>query len=237
MGRFAHTWFAITVDFASIIEYNAIMDAKLATIASVPVEFDLLRSLYSEYASPKDKIVRLASDGQLIRLKKGLYTVSPKQALRAAPLGLIANRLYGPSYVSMETALYLYQMTPERVYETRSLTIKRSKLFENDLGRFRYSHMEAGYFSLGIDVFESEEERFLIASPTKALCDMIVLSRNLRIQSQGAMRAFLENDLRVDFEQVGSLDEAVFDAILDTGIKHREMRLLKEYCSNAFDTV
>jgi len=225
------------VDFAEKIAYNAIMDARLATIQSTPAESDVLKALFGGYASPKDKIARLAAEGQLVRLKKGLYAVSPEITKKPAPLGLVANRLYGPSYVSLQTALYLYQMIPERVYETRSLTTKRSKLFENGLGRFRYSQVTARYFSIGIDIMSDEFGSFLMATPAKALCDMIVVSRNLRIQSAGAMQAFIEEDLRVDVEQAANLDAAVFDAVLNTGIKHREMQLLKEYCSYAFNTI
>jgi len=213
------------------------MDARLATIQSMPCEYDVLKMLYGEYASPKDKIARLAAEGQLVRLKKGLYAVGPGQAARSVLLGLIANRLYGPSYVSLETALYLYQMIPERVFEIRSLTTKRSRLFENGLGRFRYYQVAAQYLCVGADIYQDVGGNYLMARPEKALCDMIAVARNLRIQSAGAMRVFMEEDLRIDLEQTPTMEAAIFDAVIATGTKRREMRLLKEYCNNACDLI
>jgi predicted transcriptional regulator of viral defense system len=206
------------------------MDARLATLPAIPFEYDVLKHLYHDYASPKDKIARLVNEGQLVRLKKGLYARAPQVATKPVERGLVANRMIAPSYVSLETALYLYQMIPERAVETRSVTIKRSRLIENVLGRFRYFQVRRDYLSLGITNLGVGEGTFLIASPAKALCDLVALTRNLRIQSVGAMRAFIEDDMRIDLEPVGKLDSTVFETVAQTDIKRREILLLKEYC-------
>jgi predicted transcriptional regulator of viral defense system len=213
------------------------MDARLAKLPALPLEYDVLKSLYRDYASPKDKIARLVSEGALIRLKKGLYVVPPRVSTKPIEKGLAANRMIVPSYVSLETALYLYQMIPEHVVETRSVTIKRSRLVENALGRFRYFQVRRDYFSLGIVSLGADEGSFLIASPAKALCDLVILTRNLRIQSLRAMRAFIEDDMRIDLDPIGRLDLSLFDDVAKMGIKQREILLLREYCHGINATV
>lgn len=74
----------------------------------------------------------------LISLKNGLYVPGPASKVARPELMLIANHLWGPSYVSMETALSYWGLIPERVYETTSDTVKRSRMFKTELGRFSY---------------------------------------------------------------------------------------------------
>jgi predicted transcriptional regulator of viral defense system len=208
------------------------MDAKLADIPPIPVPFDVLKQLYATHRSPHDKISRLVKEGSLIRLKKGLFLPLAKPQKTPLPFELIANVLRGPSYVSLQTALAFYGLIPERVYEIRSMTTKRSKKYTTALGRFDYVSVREDYFSIGIRSTGSDEARFLIAAPEKALCDMIVTTSGLRLQSSRAMREYLEEDLRVDLPDTLQMQTAIFDAVIETGIKKREAKLLKEYCIN-----
>jgi predicted transcriptional regulator of viral defense system len=76
--------------------------------------------------------------GEIIRLKKSLYVVSDKISRKSVSRELVANHLYGASYISFETALAYYGMIPERVYTVRSMTTKRAKNFTTLLGNFEY---------------------------------------------------------------------------------------------------
>ena len=46
---------------------------------------------------------------------------------------LIANHLRGPSYVSLEAALFYWNLIPERIYEISSATIKTSKTYKTQI--------------------------------------------------------------------------------------------------------
>jgi predicted transcriptional regulator of viral defense system len=202
------------------------MDANFAEPLAVPIEYEALAGKYRNCKSPKDKIARLAQSGALTRLKKGLYIQKGNFSRE-----LIANRLYGPSYVSLEAALSYYGIIPERVYMVRSMTVKRAKRYDTPYGRFEYVHAKPSYFSLGIRQQTTGGVSFLIASPEKALCDMIAFISGLRIQSLKAMREFLEEDLRADTDEIHSA-EGFFDSIINTGVKSREMALLREVLEN-----
>ncbi|MFZ4550057.1 MAG: hypothetical protein ACOYN4_21585 [Bacteroidales bacterium] len=71
----------------------------------IPIGCATLASVLNEYKSPADKVASLEKKGELIRLKKGLFVVSPDVHRQVLSIELIASNLYGPSYVSFEKAL------------------------------------------------------------------------------------------------------------------------------------
>jgi len=160
--------------------------------ADLVVDTLRMQSLLPGIADRRGKIARLLKTGELIALRRGLYA----RRRNIDPLGLAAP-IYGPSYVSFETALAKHGMIPEGVIETISATTKRGALFVNDLGRFRYLPVPRAVYPVGICLVTSSDLPFLMASPTKALCD--------RIAREGGFRSLADvdhwlEDMRVDFE-------------------------------------
>ena len=70
---------------------------ELIQLGVIPLNISVLRSLFSSYNFPNDKIQALENEGKLIRLKKGMYVVSPDVSGELLSEELIANHLYGPS--------------------------------------------------------------------------------------------------------------------------------------------
>lgn len=136
------------------------------------------------------KVSRMLAAGELIPLRRGLYlrdrTVNP---LALAPA------IYGPSYVSFESALAWHGLIPERVEEVVCATLKRPMEFETPVGRYRYRHVPVRVFSIGIERVEDPLLPWLLASPTKALCDSV--AQDASIRSQKDVRAWLEA-IRID---------------------------------------
>jgi hypothetical protein len=147
---------------------------------------DLLRGI----ADRRGKIARMLASGELIHLRRGLYASRSDLAPRC-----LAGPIYGPSYVSFETALSWHGMIPEEVTEVLSATIKRGAGFENALGRFRYVRVPAGVYPVGIRRVTETALPFLLASPTKALCDRI--ARESGFRSMAEVRRWLEG-MRID---------------------------------------
>ena len=200
---------------------------KLEQIGIIPVDYAVLRSLYSDYSFPRNKIANLEQEGKLIRLKRGMYVVSPDVNKQLLSVELIANHIYGPSYVSMESALRYYGLIPEQVYTTRSMTVNRSKKFENSIGNFEYITVEGKYYPIGITQQTVENKyTFLIASPEKALCDMISATPRLRIQSEKALKTYLEDDLRFEISALDNMDSDIIRECSETGKKKEILKLL-----------
>ncbi len=205
------------------------LEKKLSSLGGVPLTHGALLSMLKEYRSPNDKIVRLKDEGWLVPIKKGLYAVSPERTTIPISTPLVANLLYGPSYVSMDYALYHYGIIPERVVEVTSMTTRRGKVYNIPIGRFSYTHSPLDFYPVGIDRVENTDKTgFLMASPEKALCDKLVFTRNLNIASPRALQELLMDDLRIDEESITRFDSKVIEACIMPGMKERMLRALLE---------
>lgn len=200
---------------------------KLEQLGVIPVDYAVLNSLYSTYDYPRNKIAGLENEGKIVRLKRGLYVVSPQISRQLLSVELIANHIYGPSYVSMESALRYHGLIPEQVYTIRSMTTGRSRKFENPIGHFEYITVNEHYYPIGIEQKAIDNKYiFLIASPEKALCDMIVATPHLRIQSAKMLKEYLENDLRIDMPRLRSMNTNTIRECMETGKKKETLQLL-----------
>ncbi len=196
------------------------VEQKLRTFGGVPLTHGILLSILREYRSPNDKIVRMIDDGLLQPIRKGLYVVSPEITGIPLSLPLVANLLYGPSYVSMDYALSYYGIIPERVVEVTSMTTKRGKVYDLPVGRFSYTHSQPQLYSIGIDRIENADQTgFLIASPEKALCDKLIFTRNHNVRSQRVLHELLFDDLRVDEGALVQFNPEVIRACIAVNVK------------------
>jgi predicted transcriptional regulator of viral defense system len=193
----------------------------------IPFDTATLTGVLNDYKSPKDKRASLKQAELLIRLKRGLFVVAPKLQNKPLSKELIANHLYGPSYVSLQTALSFYGLIPERVYRVSSMTIKRSRNFTTPLGDFDYVGISKEYFAIGVrQEIVNNEYAYLIASPEKAMCDMIVQTAGLRLQSVKAMQVYLEEDMRIDLSAIAYYDVEIIKECIAVSKKKRELTLL-----------
>jgi len=170
-------------------------------------DYQTLLDTIQEYAQPRMKISSLLAKGTIIRVKKGLYVFG--ESLRRRPFcrELLANLIYGPSYVSLEYALHYHGLTPERVETVTSVTCGRSRTFDTPVGTFTYRMIPLEAFRTGMDRVELDAGRsFLIAIPEKALADRIVAERGAGITSQKELYDYLLTNLRIDPAAVQELD-------------------------------
>ena len=196
------------------------IDFQLQAYSGVPISHGTLLSILKKYKTPNNKISRWLAEGVLLPLKKGLYLVNPEFSGISCPLPLIANVLYGPSYVSLDYALSHYGLIPEKVFEITSVTTHRSKNIKNALGHFTYTRIPDELFSIGVDrVTATDKICYLLASPTKALCDKLLLIRNLRIYSPQSFRDFLCNDLRIDESELAALELSTIETVIASNHK------------------
>lgn len=111
---------------------------------------------------------RYTKKGFIIRLKRGLYSFPD-----ALPSDLyIANKLYSPSYISLEFALAYQGVIPEIVYEITSVTTKATRRFEvKKLGKvFSYRKIKKAAYT-GYNIQKSQGISFNIADAEKAFVD------------------------------------------------------------------
>lgn len=186
------------------------MEVELSQFGNIPVTAGELTSAFSGINAPRNKLILLEHKKLIVRLRRGLYVVSPIVSGKQLSVELIANHLYGQSYVSMQWALREYGLIPERVYAVKSMTLSRSKQFENSLGRFVYEHCSPDYYHIGIEMKIRQGFSFLMASREKALCDLVVSTSKLRLRSHIATRQYLEEDIRLDMDELKKMNPMVF---------------------------
>jgi hypothetical protein len=163
------------------------------------------------YKRINDKIVKLKNKGILTPLKSGLYVYNPLYNNTLLSKEIIANMLLGPSYVSLDFALWFHGLIPESVHEITSITTKRSKSFETPYGVFSYAQIKKEIFNIGLEIKTSKSGNFIIASKEKALCDKVYFTKDIDLRSQKAMMEFLEDDLRIDIDELENCDIKIFE--------------------------
>lgn len=152
------------------------------------------------YKSPKAKITTMIKKGEIVLLKRGFYSTSPSDDLLSISAFIFPN-----SYVSFETALSMYGLIPERLYETTcaGFDLKHNIVYSNERGRFSYQYIPKEVFPLGLSLEKNETGAFLLASPEKALCDALYKRRNIKTISQ--MESLLFENLRLE-DSIRDLD-------------------------------
>ncbi len=196
----------------------------LDQIKPVPLRHSLLLSYLTDFKNPNDKIKQLLREKAITRVKRGLYLLGDG---REVSKELLANHLYGPSYISMDYALSYHGLIPERVYEVTSVSIKMAKSYHTPLGRFSYTKANKLIYPIGIvSIKHREKTAFLIASEEKALCDKILYTPNLHITSQKGMLAYLIDDLRIELNDVQNLGGSVVKACMRHSIKSKQLGFL-----------
>jgi hypothetical protein len=154
------------------------MTHLLKSIETPYIDAQTLLNLLSDYRKPREWIRRMVKKGELIRLKNGFYLIAGKLKQgkdTIIPYEQIANLLYGPSYVSLEWALSFYGMIPERVHTVTSMTLGRTKEYHTPIGDFAYYPLSSISYSVGVEQKKASDSigRFLMASPEKALADLV----------------------------------------------------------------
>ncbi|MCG2712282.1 MAG: hypothetical protein L6416_08185 [Candidatus Omnitrophica bacterium] len=116
--------------------------------------------------------------GYIKKVIKGYY-ISSDLALDEKILFEIANRIYGPSYVSFEMALGYYELIPESVYGITSASTRKTSHFITPVGEFLYRTIHPKLY-FGFEFLNNNGKLFKLASPEKAFLDFLYIKTELR---------------------------------------------------------
>lgn len=120
----------------------------------------------------KNNLINWISKGRFIKLKRDLYEFIEPGIDSKVPDLYVANRLYEPSYVSLETALSIYSVIPEVAAGVTSLTTRPTRTFKNKYGVFLYRTCQKKSFT-GYKLMLYEGAKVYIADIEKALVDFL----------------------------------------------------------------
>ena len=138
--------------------------------------------------------------GYLRKIRRGYYTFADT-AIDEKALYLIANKLYAPSYVSLELALSIYGLIPESVYAVTSVSSLKTAAFKTPIAQFSYRHLKPSLmFGYRLEAAHGQNAR--VAELEKAVLDYLYLNPSITKPNDFAewrfnSREFLERvDLR-----------------------------------------
>jgi len=127
---------------------------------------------------------RYEKSGKLIRFKKGIYTTTA-YVERMKNHGeietftdFIANFLYSPSYLSLETILYRYNILTEIPVNLTSVSKNKTAFFHSKLGNFIYHSIKPCLFC-GFELSEESGFSLMRATKAKAMFDFLYLRKNV----------------------------------------------------------
>lgn len=130
---------------------------------------------------------RYSKRGLILQLKRGCYVLSSDLPNDFS----LANKLYEPSYISLEFALSFHGIIPETVYEITSVTPKSTRRFSIMGKSFSYHRIKKEAFC-GYTPLKQNDAVFLIAEPEKAFVDFAYFKMR---QGQKFIDRFRKNKL------------------------------------------
>lgn len=166
-------------------------DRLLEIVGEEPVfEAGLLLAGDVDPADVRRQLSRWAEAGKLHQLRRGLYTLAPTyQRVQPHPF-LVANHLVRGSYVSLQAALAHYNLIPEYVPVTTSITPGRPSQWDTPLGSHWFRHLRSGLLTGYRRTTLPRGQEAFVATPEKALLDLLYL------EPEGDTEGYL-NELRL----------------------------------------
>jgi len=186
------------------------------TLADVAVSVD--GSDFSRHGLIK----RAMSTGEILKIRRGLYCLAPEFQKKPISVYSLAQRIYGPSYISMETALSYHGWIPEKVYACTCASFGNSKDFETPLGVFSYKRVPQHTFFHGVERCGDENGNvFFMASPAKALVDYLYIH-----QLNWSRIDEPTGSLRIDEDELACITTEELEALLNNYSNGRIKRFL-----------
>jgi len=167
-------------------------------------------------------VKRAIADGDLLHIKRGLYCLSPLYRKNPIHPFALAQHIYGPSYISLETALSAHGWIPEAVRTITCVSAKAPREFPTVFGLFSYERIPQNTLYAGVVLVRNENgQTWMMASALKALADYVHIHK----LDWNSTEPIIES-LRVEKEQLLELTSGDFEALEDNYPGRRVRRFL-----------
>jgi predicted transcriptional regulator of viral defense system len=168
-------------------------------------------------------VKRALASGEIIRVRRGLYCLAPKYQKKTVNLYALAQHVYGPSYVSLESALSWHGWIPEAVRAITSASFRKGREFRTPLSVFSYERVPQKVFYSGVErLTDPSGNVFLMATPLKALADYVYVRRKDWAGVEPAVHS-----LRIESEELEQVTRGTLDALSANYSNSRVRRFLE----------
>jgi len=170
-------------------------------------------------------VKRALANREIVDIRRGLYCLAPRYQKRPVSVYGLAQRVYGPSYISLETALSYHGWIPEAVYACTCVSYGRAKEFATPLGLFSYTRVPQRIFYAGVErCVDPDGNVFFMASPAKALADYVYVHRPEWTTVDDA-----SGSLRIEADDLTSATPAQVDELIENYSNRRVKRFLTSW--------
>ncbi|MCB9747041.1 MAG: hypothetical protein H6755_01370 [Candidatus Omnitrophica bacterium] len=168
-------------------------------------------------------VKRALAAEEIIQIRRGLYYLAKKYQRGPMNLFALAQRIYGPSYISFESALSYHGWIPEAVYLTASASIRKAIRYTTPLGIFDYKRIPCADFFYEVNRIQNEaEDIFFMASPIRALVDYIYVYK----KDWPDLKAIAQ-DLRIEPENFNEIKKEALQGFKENFKSRRVKRFIK----------
>lgn len=128
------------------------------------------------------RLVEWQKKGYINRIANGVYEFANNE-YNEEYLYYLGNKVYFPSYISLESALSFYNIIPESVFQITSVTTKKTSFFNNNNLSLSYRTIKKSLF-FGYKIEKINHINFRIAEPEKAVLDFFYLNSEINKNEQ-----------------------------------------------------
>jgi len=176
----------------------------------------------------RQRLTEWQAKGYIRKVVRGYYVLSAAPITEHS-LFAVANKIYVPSYVSLESALAEYRLIPEAAYTVTSVTTRKTASFATPLARFSYRTIRPSFFR-GYRILRTAGYPALIASPERAVFDFLYLRPDIAAAED---LAALRIDRSAAAELIDPKTMASLEAMDLSQSFRRRLRLFREYLDHA----
>jgi len=167
-------------------------------------------------------VKRAIADGDLIHIRRGCYALSPLYRKSVIQPFAVAQLVYGPSYISLESALSAHGWIPEGVQEITCVSVRPKRNFDTPLGNFSYQQVPQNILYAGVARVQNETgQSWMLASALKSLADYVYLHK-----LDWVSKYPLIESLRIEKEQLLELTAGDFESLENNYSSRRVIRFL-----------
>lgn len=168
------------------------------------------------------RLVEWQQKNYLLKVRRGYYCF---EEIRKGEhfIFFAANKIWKPSYVSLESGLAYYNFIPEGVFMTTSMTTRNTASYATPIGSFDYKSIKPSLF-FGYKLVRGNESTFKIAEPEKVILDYFYVNKLSNSDQIEAMR-FNSNSINelVDLDKL-----TLYQKLFNSNVLDKRIQLFKK---------
>ena len=169
------------------------------------------------------RLVEWQDAGYITRIRNGHYCFTDFEATELS-LFYLANNIYSPSYISLQSAMSYYNLIPEAVFSIVSVSTLKTNYFGTTYSPFVYKNLKHELF-FGYKLFKTNNFTIKIAEPEKLILDLCYFNKPKNELDFESLRISQERCIElINFDVLNS-----YLKIYNSSIMNKRVEMFKNY--------